>query len=368
MTPALPLGFGSDLDPTILLPPPPNPIDPNLVTSDSVALQHEATVASYINNRQAEIATLNSQLSTCAQDVKAVVCQTLQKLQSVNEVCGENPDRCPSGQTIVVNFVTVDNTAKDGNGEDPPDYLGCSRCQMGLLILPHLVNNAQKSLVRCDEAKNSVQAELNLLETFLSGGDPLQTERFQVKAVANQAIDVAATARQKMNELLDDFAVAAVPCRHDELVASSNECSGQSPSEPPPLIPTGKVRVEQSTRNLGRLAAAFRAASDQTTDSNLRARYAAVSERLRRLNNAQVLNVTAPSNEPFTQSFIALRRVDAPDDGRSPIGVVLTLVGSRRPCPPELNFADRQLLDQALQSFKNTLLPGRECATCLPPR
>ncbi len=240
----------------------------------------------------------------------------------------------------------------------------CRECHQALAELPALLPRAARALAHCQQARDNLQAAIAALDTFLAGDGHLPAPFNSLAARPPSAIEAAQVARDAMNGVLTEFANRSAPCRHDNLVASCEECT--VPGEIPALVPSGVVTVERSRQHLGRLATAFRSASRETTDPAWRARYDALASRLSGLPAERVLDVTAPAGEALSQRFVAVRPSSAPDDRRSPLAVVLTVIGSRR-CPPELNPADRRLLDEALETFKNTLAPVR-CPTCPPPR
>jgi hypothetical protein len=214
--------------------------------------------------------------------------------------------------------------------------------------------------MHCEHVKASLGAVLDYLQDFVSGdvqflGTPL--ECFEL-ALAEQ-MDRVESMQDAMAATLAEIASQGAECSHSSLAASCAQCL----DDPGPLAlpgPSGAVRVRQGGAVLRRVAATFRTAARTATEPALRERYAALAERLRGLPAARILDVTAPASGALGQSYVGLRRTDLPDDGRSPLAVVVTLVRNRKGCMPALTGPDRALLEQAFEAFKNTLAPGRE--------
>jgi hypothetical protein len=129
---------------------------------------------------------------------------------------------------------------------------------------------------------------------------------------------------------------------------------------PTALVPTGAVRVIQALA----ISAVWQSHFAQRLIRRLMrtcARYAALADICA---TARWKSSQRDSSQRGTvpQSFVALRRNPTPDDGRSP----RRRSDTRRESPslsPLLNLADRQLLDQSLETFKRTLAPARPCPT-----
>ena len=163
---------------------------------------YEAAVASYISDRHAEIAALDAQLSTCEQDTQALMCLTLEKIEQAEAICVANPDRCPGFLLAASGALSPISEAQDLFNE-PSNASPCHRCLGSLLALPSLVETAQKPIAECQKAKTTLQAELNILETFVDPGiasDPLPLEWPKLQGNAAPAIDAAKIARNEMDE------------------------------------------------------------------------------------------------------------------------------------------------------------------------
>jgi hypothetical protein len=371
---APPLSFGLQLDPSFIPQPLPPAVDPALVTNDCVALQHETGVQSYIAGLKIQIDATAAQTQACVENARQLACEVLDLVPLAVTKCNE---------TTLCDVIISGDLVEGVEGSDTPDEtqgdfgsFPCHECERALSELPYLVKGATQGLAGCQKQVGDLEFWRNGLAGFLASQDQPLTNFFGglfftkgVGVLADRAraeVDAAESASDAVDATVESFAETSAACSHSNLVESCDACDGDT-GTPPPVPLTGAVKSQLSARHLGKIATALRTEARRTTDTALRDRYTALANRLRRMPDARVLDVTAPASVPFSQNFVALRRSDLPDDGRSPLAVVMTLVRSRR-CPPPLSRTDRLLLDDGWETFRRTLDPGRDCPTCPPPR
>ena len=366
---APPLSFGLQLDPSFIPQLMPPAIDPALVTNDCVALQQETGLQSYIAGLKSEIDVTAAQTEACVQNARQLACEVLDLVPQALTKCQQTHlcDVAPS-----LGLLEASAPTDTASSHSPLQGWPCHECEQAMSELPFLVKDAAQALTGCQKQIADLEFWRNGLAGFLaSEGQPLPNffgglifiKGVGVLAdVARADVETAEAASDAMNAALESFGETSATCSHSNLVESCDACDGNA-GPPPPVTLTGAVKSQLNARHLRKLATALRTEARGTTDTALRDRYIALATRLRRMPDARVLDVMAPAGVPFSQNFVALRRSDLPDDGRSPLAVVMTLVRSRR-CPPPLSRSDRLLLDDAWETFRRTLDPGRDCPTC----
>jgi hypothetical protein len=323
------------LNPSFVPQPLPSPIDPTLVENDCMALQQEAAVQSYIAGLEAQMDTSASQAQACVQNVRQLACQVLDLVPAAVEKCGDplTSELCP----IPVVLLAFADPASSGDAADLEtsfDGFLCLKCRGALLEQRAVVKDAARGLASCQKEADELASRRNGLVAFLaSESQPpsafgLDNRVGSLADGARASGDRAEAAVEQVDAALENFAEVGGACSHESLVESCEECDGGATTLPPPML-SGAVKAQQSAKHLGELAAAFKSESRRTTDIVLQDQYAELARRLRDIPRARVLDVTAPTGEPFSQSYVTLRRSGVPDDGRSPLAVVLTFVRSR---------------------------------------
>ncbi len=136
----------------------------------------------------------------------------------------------------------------------------------------------------------------------------------------------------------------------ESLEASCTDCG-----EPASIgVLSGAVKLVAQRQAIGRFVGAFQSAARHADDPELSARLAGLAQRLATISNDRVLQVIFPSGSRVGQHFIALRPPDLPDDGHSPLVVVLTALEEGAPVP-RMNGTDFQLLFEQVRLFGATL-------------
>jgi hypothetical protein len=349
--PNFPLGLGASFDPLVPAPLPPPPPDPSQTVTDCVALQNEAALQAHATSLIAQGNALASQVAACLDDVKRLVCDVNAALDQLGAFCLGHPDDCtgpPGG------IMCAEGAFENGLDEVVLPPGACAECGQALVGLGDDVAKAPHQLARCSGARNHLQAIRDAAVTASFPGGAISLTRYAILNCAPPAIpiiaSVAESAWSQVQAIVGGMPGAAAACGHASLTTSCDLC-GPEPREPVTLLPTGAVTVRHTGRALGRIKGALQSTAAHTADPVLAARYAALANRVGSIPDTRVLEVSAPSADPFTQELVALRAAGA-DDGHQPLAVVLTFVRTRGRAET-LNRADRELLEAALELFKS---------------
>ncbi len=132
---------------------------------------------------------------------------------------------------------------------------------------------------------------------------------------------------------------------------SCEECE-LSPREDPLIPLSGAVILQTDRTPLDRYVTAFQAAARVTPDPDLALRLSDIALRLEEISDGRVLHLTYASTSAIGQDYLALYPANAPDDGLSPLIVVLTALNEDPDPPlPPMNAADERLLFDGYQAF-----------------
>ena len=117
---------------------------------------------------------------------------------------------------------------------------------------------------------------------------------------------------------------------------------------------SGAVVMLTGRTAIGRYVGAFRAAADESRDEREAARLGDLAKRLASVPAGRVIQVIFPANAAVPQDHIAVRPASAPDDGVSPLVVILSAQGRGAPLPQQ-ELSDLQFLFDKFRLFLATL-------------
>jgi hypothetical protein len=175
----------------------------------------------------------------------------------------------------------------------------------------------------------------------------------QFMANADALLGNAESKVRQVEETVDELSESLVAWDEASLEASCDACP-PDPIGGSQLLHTGLVQLIQRRQVVGRFVGAFQSAANHTDDPELAARFADLATRLAAVPNDRVLQVLFPSSSAVGQHMLAVRPPELPDDGESPLVVVLTAVEPGEGTPA-LNAADIQLLFEQIRLFEATL-------------
>ncbi len=208
-----------------------------------------------------------------------------------------------------------------------------------------------------ETALASLQAHVN--DTVQSAGGLTQDEKQNFLEGADAGLGDAEKNLLDAAETVAGLGSLTASLSEESLEASCAECEDPVFTGSP-LALSGAVTLFAGRQTVGRFVGAFHSAANDTDDPELAARLADLAARLAAVPNDRVLQILFPSGSGVGQHLLALRAPELPDDGESPLVVVLTGLASGAPRPAP-NAADIQLLFEHVRLFEDTLArePGR---------
>jgi hypothetical protein len=153
--------------------------------------------------------------------------------------------------------------------------------------------------------------------------------------------------------------VSEIESLHDATTVEAVQAScDDCPGTPFFFLPSSAITIGGGFSVVAELATAFATASTTETDPGLKARYADIATRLRRLPPSRVQLLTHPSSRAVGTYLVALRPDDVADDGHSPLAVVI----SAETGPGVMNFVDAHIVRDTWRAFVRTLEPDTALA------
>jgi hypothetical protein len=317
--------------------PTPSPFDPSRIETDCDALGAFAQVQAYLAQEQAQALQLQAEVGNCLQSANALECQ----LHDLVTHAHFNPDS--SFGTCKFGFA-VDPDSNNKNLSDGT----CGACALALFSVPQLIDTLQLELSSCTAAKNQLATDITLAQQIISSQSvacwatqaAFESDGLELQERAEGSYSLAGSVVTALNGV-------AAQCTLDKVTAGCTACSpgrrsSSGPSDPGPAAGHGP--------SLDRLAQAFRLAAARASDPAAQTHLWDVAVRLERLPEHRVQRATFKTASSIGQELVALRSPDLPDDGVSPLAIVLTELDHDAPSPRLTPADQRQLLD-AMQAF-----------------
>jgi hypothetical protein len=241
--------------------------------------------------------------------------------------------------------------------------LGCGKVQVTqpeecpgiahLAEIPGLLDYLESLVGSCngvEEALASLQTHVN--DTVQTAGGLTQDEKENFLASADALLGDAEKNVLDAQETVAALGSLTASLSEESLEVSCAECGEPGLFAGVPL--SGAVQLVSNRQAIGRFVGAFHSAANQTDNPELAARFADLAARLAAVPDDRVLQVIFPSDSAVGEHRLAVRSPDVPDDGVSPLVVMLTGLESGAPSPSP-NAADIQLLFEQVRLFEATL-------------
>ena len=135
--------------------------------------------------------------------------------------------------------------------------------------------------------------------------------------------------------------------------ADCDECP--SPTLPFSFFPSSNIEVARDDSVISSLAGAFSATASSEADLALAARYAGIAQKLPTLPTDRILYVSHPTDAPGETLAIGLRSSSLPDDGVSPLAVIIRADPS---ASAPLGIVDRRVVLDAWRALSRTVDPA----------
>ncbi len=225
----------------------------------------------------------------------------------------------------------------------------CDRYARELHIqLPTLADEMNQELVNCEEISDRLIAEKAALPAADSA---FNINRFFDRADAQLAASEGlGPAMVKLQSEIGEV-VAAITLAKAQ--ADCDECP--SPTLPFSFFPSSNIEVARDDSVISSLAGAFSATASSEADLALAARYAGIAQKLPTLPTDRILYVSHPTDAPGETLTIGLRSSSLPDDGVSPLAVIIRADPS---ASAPLGIVDRRIVLDAWRALSRTVDPA----------
>lgn len=234
----------------------------------------------------------------------------------------------------------------------PPQ--ACTRALTRLDEIPKSLDALAALVSLCEGRETALQIlHVDVLTRVQSQGGLAPSEKEEFLDIADATLGATEKLVDEVEETVDDLAEAIADLDEDSVEESCDECSpdfiGGSQ-----LLLSGLVELAARRQVVGRFVGAFHSAANHADDPELAARLNEIAERLAEVPNDRVLQALFPSGWAAGQHLLALRPPELPDDGESPLVVVLTAADSAVDTPG-FNAADIELLFEQIRLFNATV-------------
>lgn len=305
--------------------------DCELAADPSAALTALATAVTTVENA---VAGVDSCLAQC----DAIFCDIVATLGSLPQ----------NAEGTFVRVGPLDVAAEASGGRS----LYEETCDVFLVRLrtdlPEMVTAATAALASCEDALSHLQLLQSAVAT-LTETNP--SSRYHVLAWAGLRRSAAENAAARVHGLLQGVYDLQAELTPAALGSSCADC----PKETGPVNHRSvAVSLKQDASPLQPVAAAFQTAAAAESDPDLADRYLAIATRMLAIPVPRVLHVRHPAETRVGTTFVGLLAEGEPDDGASPLAVVI----GGEVTPRRMSFADERILSEAWRSFFRVIDPG----------
>ncbi len=306
--------------------------DCELLAAFSLVQAYLASVASQAQDRLGEV-------HACRHRVRALHCEVVQAIEQAPTV--EEPP-CPVTGCLVPNIAGPPGEEEDvGFVDFPPE--ACAEGVTALLQIPGLLDSLVTQVSNCQEAEAALQTlDGTVADKVASFGGLTAGQKNTFFSYADAILAAAEKYASQAEAVVASISALSASITLENLQASCAPCSG-STAGPVVIQANGAVLVQMQRQPIGRFVDAFEAAG-----------FSDLSERLARVPNHRVLQFTYRSASAVGQDLVAVRAADAPDDGVSPLVVILSALPRDAPLP-DMNVADQRLLFEGFRAFADVL-------------
>jgi hypothetical protein len=329
---------------TLLLPVPPAAGElPDALAdleTDCDLLEALPALEAYLVSAGAQAQARLLETQACRDRVRILYCQLVASVEEAETVLGAGGTHAAGG----------------GGGTGKVEFSQPEECPgvTHLAEIPGVLDYLESLVGSCDGVETalaSLQAHVN--DTVQSAGGLTQDEKQNFLAGADAGLGDAERNLLDAADTVAGLGSLTGSLSEESLEASCAECEDPIFTGSP-LALSGAVTLFAGRQVVGRFVGAFHSAANDTDDPQLAARLADLAGRLAAVPNDRVLQVLFPSGSGVGQHLLALRAPELPDDGESPLVVVLTGWASEAPGPAP-NAADIQLLFEHVRLFGDTL-------------
>ena len=327
-------------------PPPLPPLVIDSLEDDCDVVAQFAQVQAHLDQLLLDAASMVAAQNACLVEIGQAYCDFVAAVESIAispESAGNVQDGSQHSSSTTMTFFS---------DCDEVPFCGCIASILHS-PLPFLLDEMNRELANCEEIRDRLIARKAELP---AADDPFNINSFFDWADARLA--ESERLGPAMVKLQSDIGGEVSTITLAAAQANCDEC-------PSPFLPRSfffppfSIEVARDDSVISSLAGAFSATASSEADLALAARYAGIAQKLPTLPTDRILYVSHPTDAPGETLAIGLRSSSLPDDGVSPLAVIIRADPSSS---TPMGIVDRRVVLDAWRALSRTVDPAATSA------